>query len=754
MPIILTPPETQGAGRGATLAGQARTAASRRAVLTGRAASRVGVRGATLTGHTSRPLARGATLVGVKSSGLPVEILAGRAPLSTLQVVAGLPGTVLDWTYTHSFAGETLDVTAAGRFGAHLPTVTVSAQAQRGLAPVDALPERTFATFGQEPQVNTGQNRTTFRFVGNFEQALRGARLPELVPWVLTPSPAACPPVRQRLSVSALVRAVMREHVDPGFTLNPDPLVSAEWVEGLVEYSTNGLTPQDVWDATYGALGMVLGVRRWGSGRRLAGCFPQPLAPTAGTGVPFHSEYVTDLEETQERLQTPTRITLTGAPKVTELNAERFLNWASDDPALPELQRELLPNGEWIDPEVREGTAVTAHGWRRLNGQVTAEVTVVTDDVRVSELVDGTEVTKEFRGAATSVTQTTTTYDPECPVRPLRQRTRTRSWGYAVDTVPGSTTTTGPGLYLTRPTGDLLALEDTFVTFEYAAQGYLAREVRVSDQLATAQQEDAFNAPGQRQPMQGRDLQRTVEDIRYQPDGAGRWRRTRTVTRRSLTPIFDLETQEAVRLVDFTRTVPEPPQISDQAPPSYECEPCGGVYHRTITDPTGVVVRAGDAGFGEERTVNVPTLNPLNLAVTARLILAAQWHRRVRTVTLEYPVGLQPGDDTPLGVVREVRMRGTPGRVQSTVTFAELDTLYGSPAGMPTAPHLLDRQRGRALVISGRPGGARVRLVRGWDDGQPIIEDGFVRTRDASVRPGEEIEWEQRSTGLVASGAS
>lgn len=756
MPLILTAPAAPPGQSGATLTGRARTTASRGAVLAGRAASRVQVVGATLTGRAvSRPESRGATLTGVLSGGLPVQVMPGAPPLRTVQNVTGLPGTVMSWSYGHTLGGETFDVTVDGQFGAALPTVNLTARARHGERVVDELPTRAFRQFGQEPQVDVGGNRTTFRFALDFTQKLRGARLPELIPWVLNPSPPACPPRRQRVQIGPLVQQVMRQYVDPQFALGvPDPLGGAEWVEGLVEYSTDGITAQQLWDDTYGLLGLTLTPRRFGAGQRLVGLYPEPTTPATGPDR-IERRWVTLWQDGQERLQTPTRLTLLGAGRVTDLDATGLLAWIGEDPARAELERELLPNGEWIDPEVREGTATTSRGWRRVNGQVTQELSVTTDDLTVQETVDGAARERTFRRVATGYSLTSTTFDPACPTRPLSQRTESRSWAYDVDTITGSFQTLGPGLYYFLTTGNLTGSEVTRVTFEYSPQGHLARELRVTDELGTTEQEGAFDEPGARGAVRARAWTRRTQDTRYSFDGAGRTRRVTTTTRQTLVPLFDVETGDAVRLVSVARTLPQPPEVSDQAPPTFDCDPCGGVFARTVVDPSGVVLRSGDAGFAEERTVTAPFLKPADLTAAARTLMTLAWHRRTVTVTVRYPTSLQPGDVTGLGLVREVKMTGDAWGVTSTVTFAALDDLFGGSGSAAVEDWRADPKAGRALVLAGRPGGVRARRVLGWSAGagEPIVQDAFIRTRSGVARPGEEVDWRMVNGTLEVTGA-
>lgn len=761
MPLILTfSPSGGGETNGATLTVTARTVALRGAALMVRASTRPEVRGAALRVTAAlRTPARGAALTvsaTLRGPAVPVQVITG-APLPvTAQTLTGLPGTVTSWAYGMTDTQETLDVTVDGLFGTAQPTVTLTASVTQGGRNPVGLPTRAFRVFGQEPQLDLAAHTTTFRFVNSFAQDLRGVKLPELIPWVENPSPPACPPVRQRKGVSALVVLTFKTYLHPQFALADDPLRDEEWVEGLTNFSTRDLTLQGLWDATYGLLGMVIGLERDGTGIRPVGRWPQPATLTLGPAVVDSMHRVTRTEA-RELLQTPSRLTVRGADDLTELDAAGLLELVgAGDPAYEEIVKEVAPDGEFIEEDTFIGTARTRHGWRKAAGQVVNDLQVVTDTIRVQETVDGVVRVREFPNVATGFIQTTTTFDPQCPTRPILQVSRTREWAYSLSTVTGNYQTLGPGIYAFLTTGDLTASEDTVTTYTYSPQGHRLTETKRTRVLASLTQQGAEAEVQNRGPLQGREFTATVESTRWIAAGGGKWRRITIPSRQSLLPVYDAESGEAVRTASVTRTLPVPPVITDEAPPSFECGPCGAVYYRDLLDPTGVVLRSGDAGFAEEREVSVPFLKAASLIPVARQLMTQNWHRVVTTDSYHLPFPVTPGTLTADGLVREVRMTGKPGVVESTVTCARIDDLYGGPGVAAVEDWRAARTEGKALMLTGANGGARARVVTGWKvtQGEADVEDAFIRFRTGSPpRPGDELDWRLVNGVREATGA-
>ncbi|WP_291428517.1 hypothetical protein [Deinococcus sp.] len=699
------------------------------------------VRGSvTLTARRPIPISGEASF----SASMPTPGVGSSRDIEYVTDLTGLPGQVTTAEYRHAGQYEELTVTVDGLHPLATPTAQIRLQARNGTgALLGELPTRVFSAATQEPQLDTGEGQTTFVFRNSFDHLLRGVRLPELIAWKLNPSPDLCTGGRQERNVSELVRAVMQAHVDGAFRLDDDPLRSSSWVEGRTDYSTLGKTPQQVWDDTYGLLGMALWVAPLDTGIRLVGTWPQPTAP--GTGPSISADWrLTDLPQRQW-FQTPRRLTLRGAERATPLTPGLLLDLIGPDPARTELERELLPNAEWFEPAESSGTSTVQRGYRKLGGQLVSQVEVTTGDVSVTETVDGQPRVRLLYGVATGYKRTETTYDPVCHGRPVSQRTETRGWGYDLKTPLGTFSVPGPGLNINLQTGDLVANETTLTTYRYSSQGHQTSETTTTRRLASMEQAGADGDLADRGPLTEREYVTQTITQTWAPMGAGRWRYSSGVSGQTLVPVYDAGTREAVRTVALTRSTPDAPRVTDQAPPSYDCRPYCEVI-RELLDPTGVVLNAGDAGLAEEREINVPMLRAADLSGVARRVLSADWHREVRTFSVPFPVGYHPGSWLADGRVQGLTIRlGGPDDVVSEITCARLDATLMGPGSAAVEPLRADPNAGRALMLAGAPGGARVRLVTGWDPGvnEAIVEDALVVFRSGyPPRPGDEIEWQ------------
>ncbi|MFK7601896.1 hypothetical protein ACI3L1_06755 [Deinococcus sp. SM5_A1] len=654
-------------------------------------------------------------------------------------VLSGLPGSVLSWDYSHNGEAEELSVTVSGLYGLATPSVSLSAQARWADGTLLAsLPVRSFAAIGQEPQEDAGSRQTTFRLRNSFNKALRGDVLPELIPWKITPTPENCGKIRQKISVSAVVRAALQDY---GVALSADPLLGTFWEEGRSDFSTLNLSPQALWDATYGALGMVLHTS--GAGNRLVG---RPANPTVNRGGAFISEdWITELGQGRELLQTPTALTLKGGDFYQSLDVAALLQFLGTDPAASEVARELLPNQEWYDPAESAGTARTQRGYLKSGGQMVADIEITTDDVGVSETVDGKPYFRLWSGVATGYKRTTTRYDPNCPGRPTLQTTESKTWAFDAQTQGGAFSTTGPALYRNLQVGDLASDELTVTTYRYSPQGHLAAKTTSSRRLGSLKQQDAELAPEDRGPLQAREYISTTQTEQWQPIGGGRWLYTPGVSGQTLVAVYDAKSGEAVRTASVARSAPDVSRITDQAPPQYDCSKCDDL--KAVQYATGVTLRTGDAGFAEATEAALAFIPPDMLISVARFMLANIWGRVVSTFTVPLPLGYFPGDWTSYGEVRELRISQAQGdpKISTTLTTVKPDNLLGTPGSAAVSDLDYDQNSGKATMLAGKPGGAIARIGTGWDvaTGQPRSEPGFIAFRTGfPPRPGDEIDWQ------------
>ena len=663
--------------------------------------------------------------------------------------IQGLPGDVLDWTYTHSGTAEDLDVTVAGLHGLSTPSVTFSATGRLSDGrELGRIPTRGFRVMGAEPRVDVGADTTMFRFRNSFDALLRGVRLPELIPWKLDPrleGECVTDATRRRVNIPALVGSTLRQFVDPAFMLAvADPIPGEEWLEGLDDISTEGMTPQELWDASFGALGMALYVWPRAAGIRLVGVWPEPVtAEQSGLTVPLDDQ-VTRVQA-RELLHTPTRFTVRGRDDVRELDHVDFLKLVgAGDPAYREVELEVTPTAEWYDPPEQAGDGIVQRGYNKLNGELNRTLELTTANVTVRETVDGVPFVREWAGVATGYKYTETTFDPACRGRPLSQRTVTKSWAFDAQTRGGTFLVTGPGLMRAVTVGDLAADEETFTTFTYSPQGWQNAKTTTTRRLASLKQANAEGPPAERGALEAREYVTTQQTERWFATGAGRFLYQPGVSGQSLFAVYDAESGEAVRTASVLRSAPDAPRLTDQAPPSFPCKPDCGVFV-TLRDQTGIVFRPGDAGFAEPQEVSVSFLRPERLRDVGTLMLGLRWNRVVTEFTVPYPVPFFPGVTLRDGLVRSLRVsQSGAGPIDSALTVAQLDDLLLSPRSAGVDNYELDRRSGRALMLSGRPGGARARIVTGWNvvQGRALVEDGFIAFRTGfPPRPGEEIEW-------------
>ncbi|AWT34500.1 hypothetical protein DM785_02275 [Deinococcus actinosclerus] len=676
----------------------------------------------------------------------PVATPNGASPLLTYDVdITGLPGEVLAATYDHTGPYEDLEVTIAGLYPLESPDVLVQLTGYADGVIVGELPTRTFLSLSQEPETDEAAGTTTYRYRTSLDDILRGLKLPELVPWKLNPSANLCAE-RQRLGVSGFVQQVFRIRVDPAFLLESDPLRNSEWIEGLIDESTLNITPLDLWGKTYGALGMELHVEPLGAGVRLVGRWPQPVTMQSGPEIP--ADVRLSSQPRYQRFQTPKRLTVRGAPHWTPLTPAALLDWIGAHPDRLALEREIMPSSEWFEAPERSGTTTVQRGARKLNGQLVAQIEVTTDDVIATETVDGQTRLRLYRGVATGLKTTRTTYDPDCPARPTYQETESRTWAYQLDTETGVLALPGPGLNTTVTVGAEVAREITRTTYTYSPQGYLAAKTTSTERTGSLEQVNAESAPGDRGAVTARETLRQSVTERWAPAGGGQWAYDPGTSGQTLLPLYDAQTGEAIRTVAVTRATPDAPRLTDQAPPSYDCRPYCEVI-RDVLDDTGVTLHAGEAGRAEPREINVPMLSATDLLGAARQAMANTWHRRERTLSVAWPVGYTPGTWLSDGRVQSLRITVTPSEagleVTSEITCMALLADFLAPGQAGVEPYQTDPQQGRAIMLARAGQGALARVVTGWDAeaGEPLVEHAPIRFRSGfPPAPGDELEWQ------------
>lgn len=649
--------------------------------------------------------------------------------------IQGAPGKVLSWEYNHTGVSEELRLVVHGLHGMATPAISIQAWNEVNGTRTGILPLRAFSSQGQEPQESRSENTTTFWMKNSFDQNLRGIRLAEKIQWKLVPG-RPCDP-RRRVYVSSLVGEVMRG-AGP-FTLEEDPLAGQFWEENRADYSTAGKTPQQVWDETYGLLGMQLHLQASGSGNTLVGRFPVPRE-TGATTPP--DPLTLSREQQRQWRQTPGTLTVLAGDLVRNLDKSKVLGWLGSHPAAAEVDRELSPNAEWQNEKQVSGTSVTQGGKLKSAGRIIAELEFTTDDLTVKEMVNGQEVVVNFGAVLMGDTYTTTQYDPECPVRPISQKTIKRNFGYAINTELHSVPIVGPGFASFAMAGDLVHEETQLTTYVYSPQGFLLTKTVSSSRTGSVQQTNAEDDPKNRGPLQGREVLRDTLSETWMPIGGGLWYHTVRQSTQSLVPVYDADSQEAVRTNVVTRSLPPRSEATDQAPPSYDCtETCKEKVYR---DQMGVVLRAGDAGFAEPREVNLPFVTSSLISI-AQDIMRQDWNRIVTTMRLAIAAAYWPGVRLADGQVQSLRISQAENSevIETEIECLRQDTLLGAQPSVED--YMYPAEQGRAIMLAGEPGGVLARLTLGWSAGSnsPIEQKAYLPMRSGfPPRPGDELDWQ------------
>lgn len=666
--------------------------------------------------------------------------------------IAGMRGGVLSWEYSLEGTNEDLNVKVAGLHGLVMPR-GASIYVYRIDTTTDekhVMWQRSFSQMGQEPRQDAGGDYTEFRFRNSPDRDLRGIRLPELIPWKQGPSAPVSEcgrTIRQRASVSQIVKQV----IGKDFSLaDEDLLAGSFWVEGLQDYSTEGKSPQAVWDETYGALGMELRIipNGAGSGYQLVGSWSigkSSVSPDAAEH--FLPSLTLALSGSREWLQTPTSLTLKGEKEVQEYEGSEIAGLLGGHPAAAEVSREFM-DSDWGQEVRASWTVLTGNGISKRKGMIVAELNYTVDDVPTQETVDGKVITRLFSGVLTSMSRTSTDYDPTCPGRPLRQKTRQYNWVYTPFTEPEGFALPGPYSYAEYPAGEVGNKVEAITTFHYSEQGFLTRKTTETTRLASLQQEKPTDAPEKRGKIKARETLRdsVVED--WSPIPRGMWRRVVQSSVQALVPLYDAETGEAIRTEVVTRMLPPQVEYVNQAPPSYDCRKCDRRKVQIALE-TGTTLRVGDAGHAEPLEINLPLVPRAALSVVAKELLLQRWGRIKTSVTLAIPYHCAVGTPLPQGTVRSVRIGQAEGEelITTTIEAVGIDSMF--PFTYTEEPYVYTADQGQGVVLANTPGGALVRVANGWgaNGAQQSTEKVNFKT-GFPPRAGDVVDWRTRDDGI------
>lgn len=657
--------------------------------------------------------------------GMPVQVIAGQRPLAW--AVSCELGQAVRAEYEHAGDSETLTMTLQVEPSAVGETVAL--YATLGDAPAVAR-HLTVDTRQYEVTRTRGQGvSTVIRAYNAAAERARTFALPELVPWVtsprldypsdyvaqsgIIPAPSApqLPPLRE-VGVSDLVRRAFGT-AGVGFSIiGTDPFAGETWQEGRRETSTGGRTPADLFGDTYGALGYRLIVR----GGSLFGL--PPGGSLTGQGLAFTPCEVESLTERGEAAQVPARIHVSAAPRTVlgpevpqETDPEK-----EADPDSPQTDEDKARSWNEMSPTENGFTVSTGYVW---NGLLREEQQVEIGRVEVTETVDDKAKTRVFDRVLISDTRTTYQYHPQCPEAVVRQVTTKRGYGYGLGTALAMRGVVGVLFGASLPGGDLVENQTEIVTQSWYESGDLAGYIKTrrteGKRLVSVQQEGAEEEPAKRGALEAREYVGQVLAEIYRRIGP-LWHRYYATTGGASVPLYDLDSQEAVRLA--VRTGPlqtgseimrnDPPRVTwpkaqaaDPEVPAEEDQRNPDRMRNEIEVPqhAAYAVAGGSAATLEQ---DFPMLQTdAKLSAFAMLLAHTNGPRVVQEAQLSVPRGLLPGTliSSPVtGVVERLSLSVESGSGTASLTAAQV----GLPALTPVPwPATNDRERGFVMAVAG-----------------------------------------------------
>lgn len=695
----------------------------------------------------------------------PIEVIMGALPL-TSRATTSLRQT-LSVQYDDDGNGPTATITGYGDLPEGQLLIEVVSFGNRGQVGRSAGPTPALEPTRTQPY-NISTNSVTIRLNvdGQYEkddstglltirahaenaEKLSSIKLPELVPFMLKPTPrvprdtpCSARPKPQRVSVSKVITDVLSAvNFTASFAPRSDPLMNDEWVEWSRPYSTAGKTAQQVLEETYYAIGWR-GVQDHSN---LDRPILHLLPPGGDNGV------LQNLQSLDEMITGGhSRVVLAGLPKFFDMQGADLHDKL---PVLTDLIQ-LAPDPTSYDREVRreaiwyenspapDGTGEVVTSYFKTLGKITATSRVTTQDMTVSEQVDGKTVTKRFGRVLTAWETTDLTYDPECPDKLLHQKTVKRSWGYGVGTHVETVNVSAIAYMAALPAGDPLGDEEEIIDQEWNAEGWLAARTTRSRKLVSVKQEKSEDAPAERGKMSGHEYVTRVLTETFRPEGTG-WLRFWQESGGQPIVLYDAESLDAVRMGYRGGTVGSGFERLDAAPTMVRCPDICVKRMRTITNIVRLEAEKGRQGDIPSKSVNF-TANRNALKSYAYYNMALSGPRT------EYERGLlgvrdfRPGQGLqimgmPYGVIQSVSFTVQGGSSRTTLNHNLLMPFVNSPV-----PYSSDEKVHRDLVLFRTVGGVVVQHFTGelGEDDKPIYTNVTVQVSGSQYpAPLDEIEW-------------
>lgn len=689
----------------------------------------------------------------------PVEVIVGTLPVTAS--VTTNAGRTYSVEYTDDGTGPIMTVTAAaqpsGSLTAQFSFRASGGQAGRSSGPPDALPPTSLQAYevrstsrtvtldlDDQYQKDDGTGVYTLRGYSKAATKFASLKLPELVPFVLAPTPRPNPttpcnerPKPQRVFVSGVASAAATAAgVTLSFAPYPDPLTGLQWVEWERPYSTKGKTPQQVIEDTYLAIGWQSGLQLFGT-QVVLHLYPPGGAHSTVGGVNLDTT-VRGGSTARVSAQFPRVVDMKGTDVFTDLPDLKALAGGAPDPA--GYDRHVQREAQWYEnTSAPDGGEIITSYFKTL-GRITATSRVTRQDVTVQEAVDGESTSRTFSSVLTGWETTDLTFSPTCPDMLLRQRTVKRSWGYGVGTELTTVNVSAIAYYAALPAGDPLDTETEVIEQTWNPEGWLQSRVTKTRKVTSVKQDNAEGAPEERGPMRAHEFVDRILSERWYPEGTG-WVREWEESGGQPVPLFDAESLDAVRLAYRATTLTSGREKLDSAPPMTKCEDICATPKRALPNVVRVEADKGRSGvevsreitFTNDRTALVRYgLNHMALLAPREEIKRTYLGVPSASVGARIVNGLVAS-----GTVQNVSISASGGSLTTTLTlWRREDVAAQEVTKQPEGPH-------RDLVIYRQPGGVTVQHFTGvFSAAGPEFKNTFVRV-SGSQYPGllDELEW-------------
>ncbi|UQN06276.1 hypothetical protein [Deinococcus sp. QL22] len=703
----LVPRRVRGSWRSRVQLGQTRVA--------GQHVSTVRLGGRVAGQHTS------ITALRIEPTPVPMPLQMRPGVLPDIWEVSCSLGQVQSLSYEHSGIDET----------ATLTLLNVGAPSSGSVSFIAGL--RNGTSLSRTLKLDAGQYETnwtpegsvtTVRLLNETAEKARTKRLSELLPWKLNPRgdmrnvPCAQRPKPRTITVDALLTQAAG-NAGVQFVQPQRPLGAETYMEGVRDIKVQGRTFAELFNEIYSGIGYQLIVR----GTILYGLGPgQSISGAASTPLPVMAH-----TERGERAQTPGLIRLTGGDQLAK--RPPLVGFAPDAPN-PELwRRAVSPNYDWIT-RVFTPNGETMTGKTKLNGNLVRTVEITTDRVEVKE--EGETPAKVFNNVLMGYNTTEMEYDPECPDKLLWQRTVKRTYGYSAATKLKSTYIAGGlvgGGFSAGDTGDD---EQEIIEYRWGEDGVQRQEIMYRQRVNSMQQAAAEGEISERGVLTSRETQAEVTNVTFDQQG-GEWQRTSTTSGAVALPVYDLESQEPVRLNIKTGSTQSVTERMEGMPKTFKCTSDCPAPLAFPNQAAGTVTGGGsgitDASFPMvAREAKLQSLIPL----VAKSLAPRVVHR----LTVAQPVNVQPGSTTGYGICTRFSLSVQNGLGSVEVESVELKPVSTLLIDDPETPR-------RGMMLWHVPGGIMVGTLNTLSEGgDATFKRIFVRAgAGVNPAPGELVEF-------------